>query len=339
MNKIEYYGTLGPACAKEEILVSMFEAGMTGIRLNLSHKSLEESREWVDLYQKVAKKCGKKGDLLIDLMGPEIRIGNMEAPMELKEGEKVLLGKDGIEIPYYIEETLEVGQTILLDDGKIELVVLKNDVGENRGRHTISCSVIRGGILKSRKSLAVPGVVIHNPTLTKEDLKNLEDAKKYGVTAVMLPFVRGKEDLICLKNALKECGSEEIRIFAKIENMEGVEKLPELLPHCDHIVIARGDLGNAVPLTSLPVIQQEISDLCKKEGMPFMVVTQMLNSMMESPVPTRAEVTDIFHAIKEGASSVMLTGETAAGRYPVEAMRVLVDTGEAALTWKRGKIG
>ena len=212
MNKIEYYGTLGPGCAREDILVSMFEAGMTGIRLNLSHKSLEESRKWVDLYQKAAKKCGKKGELLIDLMGPEIRIGNMDVPMDLKEGEKALLGKDGIEIPYYIEETLEVGQTILLDDGKIELVVLENNVEKNRRRHTISCSVIRGGILKSRKSLAVPGVTFHNPTLTKEDLKNLEDAKKYDVTAVMLPFVRGKEDLICLQHALKECGSEDIRI-------------------------------------------------------------------------------------------------------------------------------
>lgn len=332
---LEYYGTLGPACVKEEVLVSMFEAGMTGIRLNLSHKSLEESKEWVDIYHSAAEKCGKKADLLIDLIGPEIRIGDVKEPIELAEGSDVLLGEDGIPVPNYIEEILEIGQRLLVDDGKIELEVISASKDEKAKAHRISCRVLRSGIVRSRKSLALPGLKINNPTLTEADHKNLKVAKDYGVTAVMLPFVRGKEDLICLKEALKAYNAEHIRIFAKIENMEGVEKLPELLPYCDHIVIARGDLGNAVPLTKLPVIQQQISDVCNKEGMPFMVVTQMLNSMIESAVPTRAEVTDIFHAVKEGASSVMLTGETAAGAYPVEAMKILVDTGEAALEWKR----
>ena len=329
---MEYYGTLGPSCASEEILTKMFEAGMTGIRLNLSHRSLADSKEWVELYQNTAKKCGVKADLLIDLIGPEIRIGDLEGEMEYRIGDEAVLGKAGIPVPEYIFSYLKEGQKVLLDDGKIELLVGKTE------KTDALCTVTRGGILRSRKSLALPGVKVENPTLTKQDHENLKDAEKYGVTAVMLPFVRGKEDLICLKNALKEYGSEDIRIFAKIENMEGVDKLPELLPHCEHIVIARGDLGNAVPLTKLPVIQQQISDVCNKEGMPFMVVTQMLNSMIEHPVPTRAEVTDIFHAVKEGASSVMLTGETAAGRYPVEAMDVLVHTGEEALRFiKYGK--
>ena len=322
---MEYYGTLGPACACEEILSKMFEAGMTGIRLNLSHRSLADSKEWVELYQNTAKKCGVKADLLIDLIGPEIRIGDLEGEMEYRIGDEAVLGKAGIPVPEYIFSYLKEGQQVLLDDGKIELLVV------NAEKKSAVCKIIRGGILRSRKSLALPGVKVENPTLTKQDHENLKEAEKYGVTAVMLPFVRGKEDLICLKNALKEYGSEDIRIFAKIENMEGVDKLTELIPYCEHIVIARGDLGNAVPLTRLPVIQQQISDVCKKEGMPFMVVTQILNSMIEYPVPTRAEVTDIFHAVKEGAASVMLTGETAAGRYPVEAMEVLVRTGEEAL--------
>lgn len=333
--KIEYYGTLGPACADEETLTAMFEAGMTGIRLNLSHKSLQESKEWVDLYRNTSKKCGKEADLLIDLIGPEVRIGDVKEERIIIEETEVFLGEDGVPVPSYIEEILVEGQHVLLDDGKIELVVTDMDQ-YTKGTGPIFCKVLRGGILKSRKSLALPGIRVNNPTLTKSDYENLKAAKEYGVTAVMLPFVRGKEDLIRLKNVLKEYNSEDIRIFAKIENREGVEKLYELLPYCDHIVIARGDLGNAVPLTKLPVIQQKISDICNEEGMPFMVVTQMLHSMMDAAVPTRAEVTDIFHAIKEGASSVMLTGETAAGQYPVEAMKVLVDTGEAAFSWKMG---
>lgn len=355
MNKIEYFGTLGPSCAREEVLEGMFQAGMTGIRLNLSHKSLIESRDWVDMYQKSAEKCGKKPELLIDLMGPEIRIGDVKEERMLSEGDVLSFGEEGLPIPDYIDEYLTVGQRMLVDDGKIELEVIQADddvlwaekaktsevlngngkiVEEPKKKRHFQAKVLRGGIVRSRKSLALPGIRVNNPTLTAADQENLKVAKDFGVTAVMLPFVRGKEDLLCLRKALNENGGEKIRIFAKIENMEGVEKLPELLPYCDHIVIARGDLGNAVPLSKLPVLQQQISEYCNSKGKPFMVVTQMLNSMIEGAVPTRAEVTDIFHAIKEGASSVMLTGETAAGKYPVEAMTVLVETGEEARSWR-----
>lgn len=327
MNKIEYFGTLGPACANEKTLEAMFQAGMTGIRLNLSHKSLTESRAWVDTYQKAAEKCGKKPDLLIDLMGPEIRIGAVKEERMLLEGDILSFGEEDLPIPDYIYEYLTLGQRLLVDDGKIELEVVHGE------KKYFKAKVLRGGVVRSRKSLALPGITVNNPTLTAADQENLKVAKDFGVTAVMLPFVRGKEDLICLRKALDENGGKEIRIFAKIENMEGMEKLPELLPFCDHIVIARGDLGNAVPLSKLPVLQQQISEYCKSKGKPFMVVTQMLNSMIDGAVPTRAEVTDIFHAIKEGASSVMLTGETAAGKYPVEAMTVLVETGEEAKNW------
>lgn len=334
LKKIKYYGTLGPSCCDEQTLIGMLEAGMTGIRLNLSHKSLAESEDWILSYQKAAKAAGKTPELLVDLMGPEIRIGDVEEPILLKEGTEVTVGEDGIPIPYYIEEKLETGHTIKLDDGKIELEVsqfrLREQKNGNPHRKNITCRVLKGGILKSRKSLAVPGMDVKNPTLTEQDLENLVLAKQYGVTEVMLPFVRNREDLCCLKNVLEKNHSEEIRIFAKIENMDGVEKLPELIPYCDEIVIARGDLGNAVPLSRLPVIQQQIAGLCRKKNKSFMVVTQMLNSMITNPVPTRAEVNDIFHAIMDGASSVMLTGETAAGNYPIEAMRCLVETGEEA---------
>lgn len=338
---IEYYGTLGPSCVNKNTLVEMFEKGMTGIRLNLSHKSLAGSSAWIETYKKAAKEAGRKdADLLIDLIGPEIRIGDLKEILDLKEGEIVslktkeesidpdspnnlLMEERMIPVPVFVEEYLVPSQRLLLDDGKLELEVLDG----------VLCKVLRGGKLTSRKSLALPGCTIKNPPLTEQDHENLKNAAAYGVTAVMQPFVRGKEDLIALKEALESYGAGHIRIFAKIENMEGVEKLEELMPYCDTIVIARGDLGNAMPLSHLPVVQNRISEICKKNGKPFMVVTQMLNSMMDSAVPTRAEVNDIFHAVKDGASSVMLTGETAAGKYPVEAMKVLVNTGEETLNY------
>ena len=334
--KLEYYGTLGPSCVDKEILKEMFECGMTGIRLNLSHRSLKDSADWIKIYKEAAEESFPQADLLIDLIGPEIRIGDLTETLQLELDEQTALtwdkmmaaqGYNTIPVPSFVKEHLTPGQVLLMDDGKIELVV------ENTEADYSICRVTRGGCLSSRKSLALPGCVIKNPSLTPQDHENLKNAVEYGVTAVMQPFVRGKEDLIELRQFLKEYGAEHIRIFAKIENMEGVEKVEELLPYCDVIVIARGDLGNAMPLSHLPVVQQQISDICVKAGKPFMVVTQMLNSMMDCAVPTRAEVTDIFHAIQSGAASIMLTGETAAGKYPVEAMKIFVDTAEEAFAY------
>ena len=333
---LEYYGTLGPSCINTDTLVQMFHSGMTGIRLNLSHKSLKDSKEWIRIYKDAAAKAEKEADLLIDLIGPEIRIGDLPETLQLDMDDQIVLTWDEmlnaqvygtIPIPSFVKEHLTPGQVLLMDDGKIELVVEKTEED-----HSL-CKVTRGGHLSSRKSLALPGCTIKNPPLTAQDHENLKHAAEYGVTAVMQPFVRGKEDLIELRNALKSYGAENVRIFAKIENMEGVAKVEELLPYCDTIVIARGDLGNAMPLSKLPVVQQQISDICRKHNKPFMVVTQMLNSMIESAVPTRAEVNDIFHAVADGASSIMLTGETAAGKYPVEAMKVFVDTAEEAFAY------
>ena len=191
----------------------------------------------------------------------------------------------------------------------------------------------RGGVLRSRKSAALPGVDIRLPAMTDSDRENLCLARDYGVTGVMQPFVRSREDLESVRASLDEAG--DIRLFAKIESLEGVEKLEELLPAAEEIVIARGDLGNAAPLWKLPALQKRVAAACRAAGKPFMVVTQMLASMEQNPVPTRAEVSDIVNAVLDGAASVMLTGETAVGRYPVEAMRYLVHTvreAEAYLT-------
>lgn len=343
--EIDIYGTLGPACLRQDTLERMFACGMTGMRLNLSHTGLDRCRDWLDCYQKAAEQAGVSPKLLIDLQGPELRLGQVE-PRELIAGTTVeLIGDVGeaqedskalgsrtsekaaggavIPVPGIILDSLKPGQQILLDDGKLLLEVC--------GENSAFCRVLRGGWLKPRKSIALPGVKLHPPTLTHSDLANLKLAKALGVTGVMLPFVRSPEDLKILGGVLKEAGAGHIRIFAKIENKDGQEKLPELLPYADEIVIARGDLGNSMPLWELPRAQYEIGNLCRQAGKPYMVVTQMLASMEHAAVPTRAEVSDIFYAILHGASSVMLTGETAAGAYPVEAMEYMCKTVESAV--------
>lgn len=325
-----YYGTLGPACADMSILRRMFRQGMTGIRLNLSHKSLESSKDWIFHFQAAAAKEGiLKPGLLVDLQGPELRIGRMNIDLEWQDHQEVYL--DSLPLPKVILPYLIEGQEILIDDGKI-LLRVEERLGEEA--EDIRCKVIRGGKVVQRKSIALPGLSIPVPTLTEADKENLRVAKEYGVTGVMLPFVRNKEDLLILREELKKNDSEDIRIFAKLENLEGVEMLPDLLDAADEIVIARGDLGNAVELWKLPRIQKEIAAQCRKAGKGFMVVTQMLSSMEVRAVPTRAEVCDIFNAVLDGASSVMLTGETAVGRYPVEAMSYLIKTSEEALVYQ-----
>ncbi|WP_426349700.1 pyruvate kinase [Alloiococcus sp. CFN-8] len=324
MNRINYYGTLGPACASFETLLEMFKVGMTGIRLNLSHVDLKDSGEWLDNYNKAATMAGMEPELLIDLEGPELRIGNLKNSIGFKSGEFAILGKKGIPVPSCIISTAEVGEKILLSDGLIEFYVK-----ENQG-DSLLCEVVHGGLLQSKKNIAIPRDNM-NPTLTHRDYVNIKAAINYGVTGVMLPFVRGKEDLITLKEALLKENGQGIKIYAKLENILGVKKLTEIIDYCDEIVIARGDLGNSMPLWELPRIQKNISEICRSKGKHFMVVTQMLNSMIENPVPTRAEVLDIYNAVLDGAASVMLTGETAQGKYPIAAMEYLIKTAEEAL--------
>ena len=186
--------------------------------------------------------------------------------------------------------------------------------------------VRRGGVLSGEKSIALSGVELKPPAMTNQDYENIKDAVEYGVTGVMQPFVRSAADLQTVRNAINEACGNEIRLFAKIENLSGVENLENFFGLADEIVIARGDLGNAMPLWELPRVQKDLSSRCKAAGVPFMVVTQMLASMEHSAVPTRAEVNDIYNAICDGASSVMVTGETAVGQYPIEVIRYLAKT-------------
>ena len=322
---MQYYGTLGPACSSVDTLVKMFEAGMTGVRLNLSHGNLDENGHWLETLFEAAKRChADQPQVLIDLQGPELRLGKLDTQITINKGDQVIFGEGGLTVPKMFLAYAGIGDHLLADDGKLEFTV------ESVNHKSISALVTRGGVIKSGKSLAIVGQELPMPTLTGNDLKNIQLATQYGVTGVMQPFVRSKEDLMTLRKALDDAGAGHVEIFAKIENMQGVNALDELLPYCDHVVIARGDLGNAMPLWKLPAVQKALASKCRAAGKPFMVVTQMLDSMHERAVPTRAEVMDIYNAVLDGASSLMLTGETAAGNFPAEAMMYLVNTGREA---------
>ena len=330
-NDMEFYGTLGPGCADADTLERMLRLGMTGVRLNLSHTALRAASPLLRALRTAADRCGVQPKLVIDMQGPELRVGALDGPVTLPEGGTVVLGGAGIPVPDLVLPALTAGQQVLLDDGKLLLEVTEPAPGGGA-----RAAVLRGGVLQSRKSIALPGADIRPPAVTETDRANLRDATALGVTAVMQPFVRDREDLMDLRRAMEQAGWGGLRLLAKIENLDGVERLGELLPAADEIVIARGDLGNAAPLWELPALQKRIAAACRAAGKPFMVVTQMLSSMEHSPVPTRAEVSDVFNAVLDGAASLMVTGETAMGQYSAEVIRYLVSTAHEAENYLRG---
>ena len=323
---MEFYATLGDPCAKRDILEQMFQSGMTGVRVNLSHTSLKQCAPLLqELYWPAARRAGREdAHLILDLQGPELRVGDLPRPIPLKEGEELLLGEGGIPIPQSILRTARRDQKISIDDGALLLQVKRSSPS------VLLCRVLRGGPLLSKKSLSLLGTEVDTPTLTSSDLDNLAQAGRFGVTHILQPFVRGRRDIHTLRETLDRLGLDRVLIMAKIEEAQGLAHLDEILEAADQICIARGDLGNSMPLWKLPAIQKDIARRCREAGKPFCLVTQLLWSMEQRPVPTRAEVCDIYNGVLDGASSLMLTGETAAGRWPVQAMGYLVKTAREA---------
>ncbi|MCR5403828.1 MAG: pyruvate kinase [Butyrivibrio sp.] len=318
------YGTLGPKCDDIDVLAKMFQEGMTGIRINLSHVMLADCSESIERIHQAAYDSGVSADILIDMRGPELRIGQFDKELILSSGDSFTLGKDGIPLDVEILEHMKKGMEVLLDDGKIQA-----EVREVTGDRAV-LETVRGGTLTQRKSILLKGQDLQLPAVSEDDYKNLELIKEYGITGVMQPFVRSRKDLEELRKALTEYGCSEISIFAKIENMAGYSNLTSFVDCCDEVIIARGDLGNSMPLWELPHIQKSISRICNEQRKPFMVVTQMLSSMEHCQVPTRAEVSDIYNAVLDGASSLMVTGETAIGDNPVEVIKYLKNTAREA---------
>lgn len=316
---MRYYATLGPSCCDAAVLDALLRRGITGFRLNLSHTSLSARRDWIDALHTAEQETGLRAQLMIDLRGPEVRIGDMPAPLPLAEGAAVTLGAD-IPVDSDVLDALRSGMTVLLDDGAMALSVVDGGV----------CRVTRGGILTGHKSLTLEGVDLRRPALCEADLADLSQAAALGVNAVMQPFVRSADDLCVVRQAMVENGLAGAELFAKVENRPGLDALPDWLALCDVVTIARGDLGSSLPLERLPAAQKHIAALCRSRGKPFLVVTQLLHSMIDHPSPTRAEVLDIYNAVLDGADCLMLTGETAQGRYPLESADWLIRVAQEA---------
>ena len=316
---MRYYATRGPACCDTAILAALLRRGITGFRLNVSHTPLLSRRDWIDALHRAERETGLSAQLMIDLRGPEVRIGALDAPLPLTEGQTVTLGAD-IPVDADVPDALQPGMTVLLDDGAMSLTVLHGNV----------CRVTRGGVLAGHKSLTPVGAALHRSALCADDLTDLSHAAALGVSAVMQPFVRSADDLQTVRRAMADCGLAEAELFAKVENQAGLDTLPDWLALCDVVTIARGDLGSSLPLEQLPAAQKRIASLCRSRCRPFLVVTQLLHSMIEHPIPTRAEVLDIYNAVLDGADCLMLTGETAQGRYPLEAADWLIRVAQEA---------
>ncbi len=316
---MRYYATLGPSCCDTAALAALLRRGVTGFRLNLSHTPLAARTDWIDALHAAERKTGLRAQLMIDLRGPEVRIGDMPVPLPLAEGAAVTLGAD-IPVDGDVLNALRPGMTVLLDDGAMALTVVDGGV----------CRVTRGGTLTGHKSLTLEGVDLRRPALCEADLADLSQAAALGVNAVMQPFVRSADDLRVVRQTMAENGLADAELFAKVENQPGLDALPDWLALCDVVTIARGDLGSSLPLEQLPAAQKRIAALCRSHRKPFLVVTQLLHSMIDHPSPTRAEVLDIYNAVLDGADCLMLTGETAQGRYPLESADWLIRVAQEA---------
>ena len=316
---MRYYATFGPSCCDTAALSALLRRGVTGFRLNLSHTPLAARTDWIAALHEAERKTGLRAQLMIDLRGPEVRIGDMPAPLPLAEGAAVTLGAD-IPVDGDVLDALRPGMTVLLDDGAMALTVVDGGV----------CRVTRGGTLTGHKSLTLEGVDLRRPALCEADLADLSQAAALGVNAVMQPFVRSADDLRVVRQTMAENGLANAELFAKVENQPGLDALPDWLALCDVVTIARGDLGSSLPLERLPAAQKHIAALCRSRGKPFLVVTQLLHSMIDHPSPTRAEVLDIYNAVLDGADCLMLTGETAQGRYPLESADWLIRVAQEA---------
>ena len=318
--------TLGPASQSEETLTKLMENGLNVCRFNFSHGSHEEHKERMDAVKKIRQKLNKPVAILLDTKGPEIRTGNFADPeVFLEEGSKftitmadVMGTKEICTVSYKgLADDVVKGDLILIDDGLVGLRV-EEVVGEE-----IHCIVENSGIVKNHKGVNVPGVKINLPALTPKDISDIEFGITQGIDFIAASFVRKASDVLAIREVLENNDATYIQIISKIENQEGVDNLDEILQVSDGLMVARGDLGVEIPTEEMPIVQKEMIKKCNELGKPVITATQMLDSMIRNPRPTRAEVTDVANAIYDGTDAIMLSGETAAGKYPVEAVKTM----------------
>ena len=325
MRKTKIVCTIGPASASSEMQIELIKAGMNVARINFSHGSPEIYENRINNLRDAVARTGQSIAILADLQGPKIRVGELES-------EKIYLAKGSIvnataeqivgnarrftiNYPSLIRD-VGIGNTIFLDDGLLELKVI--EVKEN----DLVCSVEVGGELAQRKGVSLPGVAIDLPAVTEKDIEDIEFAVKSQVDYIAISFVRRAAHIKQVREILAQYNAN-IDLVAKIESQEAVSHLDEIIAEADAVMVARGDLGVEIPAETVPIIQREIIKKCNIAGKPVITATQMLESMKKSPRPTRAEVTDVAHAILDGTDAIMLSGETAVGEYPVDAVKVM----------------
>lgn len=319
-------GTLGPASNNETMFRALVRAGLDVARLNFSHGTHPEKLALIEMVRKVAVEEGKEICILGDLQGPKIRTGKLEnrTPVQLEAGKKLIITPrdvsgtaDVISTTFKtLAENLEPGARILLSDGLIELRVTSVN-GDD-----VECEVINGGLLGENKGINLPGIAVRVPSLTEKDEADLEFAVKNGVDAIAVSFVRTGDDVRLVKQRIKGLGADTW-VIAKLEKPQAIEHLEDILEIADGIMVARGDLGVEVPPEKVPAIQKHIIRRASEHRKPVITATQMLESMIENPRPTRAEASDVANAIYDGTDAVMLSAESAAGKYPVEAVKMM----------------
>ncbi|WP_423148779.1 pyruvate kinase [Rubrolithibacter danxiaensis] len=312
--------TMGPASTKKEVLLSMIKAGLDVCRLNFSHGSQEDHQKVIETIREINDTYKTNVGILADLQGPKIRIGKMkEGGAHLINGSQIeittqeLIGDENrIYITYEsFPKDVRQGEIILLDDGKIQMMVL-----DTNNKDTVKCEIVHGGILTSRKGVNLPNTKVSIPSLTEEDIDNLKFVLQFDIEWIGLSFVRNAQDIVDLKRIIAESG-KTTRVIAKIEKPEAIENIDEIIAVTDGVMVARGDLGVEMPMEQVPVLQKMIARKCREASKPVIVATQMLESMITTPRPTRAEVNDVANSVLDGADAVMLSGETSVGEFPV----------------------
>lgn len=326
MHRTKIVATIGPASNSKSTILQMVQQGMNVARLNFSHGSYQDHAQIVTLLRSVSQELNTPITILQDLQGPKIRVGMLpEEGIALKVGEKLTLvpqseaknnlAEISIDYPFLAEEA-QPGEQILIDDGLLELKIVAID------GQAVVCEVVEEGILKSRKGVNLPSLNLRSPSMTEKDRQDLEFGISQGIDWVSLSFVRQAEDIRFLKQFLRDRNAD-IPVMAKIEKPQAMDNLDEIIAECDGLMVARGDLGVEMKPEKVPLLQKEIIRKCNLKNVPVITATQMLDSMIDNPRPTRAEASDVANAIIDGTDAVMLSGESAVGKYPLKAVSML----------------
>jgi len=344
MRKTKIVCTIGPAVDDPEVLKKLMLAGMNVGRVNFSHGNYQDQEERINVFKWIRDEIGLPIPLLLDTKGPEIRIGKFaEKIVTLENGntftlvnEEILGDNEKVSVTYKdLYKDIEIGRTILVNDGTIELKV------EEIKDKDIVCRIMHGGTLTNSKSINVPDLILNLPSITEKDIEDIKYGIRVGFDYIAASFVRRPKDVLAIREVLKQNGGEHIKIIAKIENREGIDNFDEILAVSDGIMVARGDLGVEIPMEEVPILQKQFIKKTYRAGKPVITATQMLESMISNPRPTRAEVSDVANAIFDGSSAIMLSGETAMGDFPVECVktmdRIATKVESTIKYWKRFK--